>query len=396
MALRRGGARAVQRRPDELRRDDALVARPRRRDPGHGEAAVGGAPGVEAQRVDGVALRPAAEAGRERVPVRPADRVRGRAGARDVHDRRRAVRRRHRARGHHELAARGQLDRAVAVLAHRERRRERDRPPQRHLHRAAGRGLHEHRGPPGAVAAVARVGRSVEARIDEHVHAGHRALSCPPRGARLGRPLHHRQAEPDAGRAGAGARGAPARLLPPHAGEHAQDARGAQRRGAGDALPGRPRRGHLGAPRGGADLRRRRRPDDRAGRRPARAGGRGGRPRRRRGAHGPARRAAGQARPHRRRHDRPAPRAGGDPRRRRQRHGQDDEHRQAGLAPAQDARAHASSSAPPTRSAPPRSSSSSAGASAPASTSSRAPRARTRARSPSTRSPAAASAAPTS
>ena len=51
-----------------------------------------------------------------------------------------------------------------------------------------------------------------------------------------------------------------------------------------------------------------------------------------------ARRAAGQARPHRRRDDRPAPRAGGDPRRRRQRHGQDDEHRQARLAPAQDAR----------------------------------------------------------
>ena len=58
--------------------------------------------------------------------------------------------------------------------------------------------------------------------------------------------------------------------------------------------------------------------------------------------------------------------------------------------------ARPSSSAPPTRSGPPRSSSSSAGASAPASTSSRARRARTRARSPSTRSPAAASAAPTS
>ena len=53
-------------------------------------------------------------------------------------------------------------------------------------------------------------------------------------------------------------------------------------------------------------------------------------------------------------------------------------------------------SAPPTPTAPPRSSSSSAGPSARASTSSRAPRDPTRARSPSTPSPAAASAAPTS
>jgi fused signal recognition particle receptor len=38
-------------------------------------------------------------------------------------------------------------------------------------------------------------------------------------------------------------------------------------RGPGDAVRGRPRRGDLGAARGGADLRRRRRAHDRAGRR---------------------------------------------------------------------------------------------------------------------------------
>ena len=164
------------------------------------------------------------------------------------------------------------------------------------------------------------------------------ALSCPPRGQRLAGPLHHR---PPRGRRGAraGARGAPARLLPPPAREHAQDARGAQRRGAGDPLPGRPRRGDLGAPRGGADLRRRRRPHDGAGRRAPRARGGGGRPRRRRGAHAAAVRAARRARPHRRRHDRHPPGPGRHPRRRRQRHGQDDDHRQARLAPAPDARA---------------------------------------------------------
>ena len=51
----------------------------------------------------------------------------------------------------------------------------------------------------------------------------------------------------------------PPRLLPPPAREHAQDARGARRRGPGHAVRGRPRRGDLGAARGGADLRRRRR-----------------------------------------------------------------------------------------------------------------------------------------
>ena len=53
----------------------------------------------------------------------------------------------------------------------------------------------------------------------------------------------------------------------------------------------------LGAPRGGADLRRRRRPHDRPGRRGARARGRGGRARRRRGADRPARRAARRSSP---------------------------------------------------------------------------------------------------
>ena len=75
-----------------------------------------------------------------------------------------------------------------------------------------------------------------------------------------------------------------------------------------------------------------------AGRRGARARGRGGHARRRRGAHRPARRAARRARPHRRRQDRPAARPDRDPRRRRQRHRQDDDDRQARLAPAQDAR----------------------------------------------------------
>ena len=67
------------------------------------------------------------------------------------------------------------------------------------------------------------------------------------------------------------------RLLPPPARVDAQDARGARGRGPGDAVRGRPRRGDLGAARGGADLRRRRRPHDRPGGRAARARGRGGR-----------------------------------------------------------------------------------------------------------------------
>ena len=129
------------------------------------------------------------------------------------------------------------------------------------------------------------------------------------------------------------ARAAP-RLLPPPAREHAQDARGARRRGPGHAVRGRPRRGDLGAPRGGADLRRRRRAHDRAGRRAARARGGGGRPRRRRAADRAAGRAARAARAHGRRHDRHPARADRDPRRRRQRHRQDDHDRQARLAPA--------------------------------------------------------------
>ena len=223
----------------------------------------------------------------------------------------------------------------VAVALDGELDPDRRGPPQRHLGDLA---VDQRRRAPARVAAVARARRPVEPRIDHDGHAANRALSCPPRGARLGRPLHHRQADARGGRARARARGAPPRLLPPHAREHAQDARGAQRRGPGDAVPGRPRRGDVGAAGGGADLRRRGRAHDRPGRRAARAGGRGGRPRRRRGAHRAARGAARQARPHRRRHDRPAPRARRDPRRRRQRHRQDDEHRQARLAPAQDAR----------------------------------------------------------
>ena len=113
-------------------------------------------------------------------------------------------------------------------------------------------------------------------------------LSCRADGPRLERALPHRRTGRHGGRAAETRRGAP-RLLPPPAREHAQDARGAGRGGPGDAVRGRPRRGDLGAPRGGADLRRRRRPHDRAGRRAARARGRGGRPGRRRAAHRAAR-----------------------------------------------------------------------------------------------------------
>ena len=133
-----------------------------------------------------------------------------------------------------------------------------------------------------------------------------RGYPAPRRGPGLASPLHHRRrrrsrrrrARPRRGR------GAPPRLLRPPARIDAQDARGARRRGPGDAVRGRPRRGDVGAARGGADLRRRRRAHDRPGRRAARARGRGGRPRRRRGAHRPARRAARRAGPHGRRHDR--------------------------------------------------------------------------------------------
>ena len=158
-------------------------------------------------------------------------------------------------------------------------------------------------------------------------------LSCRADGPRLDRPLPHRRTACPRRRGRGDARAAP-RLLPPPAREHAQDARGARRRGAGDAVRGRPRRGDLGAPRGGADLRRRRRAHDRAGRRAARARGGGGRPRRRRAADRAAGGAARPARPHGRRHDRHPARADRDPRRRRQRHRQDDHDRQARLAPA--------------------------------------------------------------
>ena len=94
----------------------------------------------------------------------------------------------------------------------------------------------------------------------------------------------------------------------------------------------------------------------------------------RRGAAGAADRAArraGAAR--RRRPHRPAPRADRDHGRRRQRHRQDDDDRQARLAPDAGAGPDASCSAPPTRSAPPPSSSSRSGRGAPAARSSRGP-----------------------
>ena len=230
--------------------------------------------------------RPAAEAGRERVVVRPREALRGRA---------RPPRRARPARGPSSASVRRPRLGHDARRRRAARRRRRAAPP-RAASRAAAAAAASPRPParrpaapaqPGRVAAVARAGRPVEAARDHDRpigHAPHRALSCPPRGARLGGTLHHRAAGAGRRRARARARGAPARLLPAHAREHAQDARGAQRRGAGDAVPGRPRRGDLGAAGGGADLRRRRRAHDRAGRRAARAGGRGGRSGRRRGA----------------------------------------------------------------------------------------------------------------
>ena len=94
-----------------------------------------------------------------------------------------------------------------------------------------------------------------------------------------------------AARAEAEERARAPRLLPPPAREHVEDARGARRRAAGDGLPVARRRG-LRAPRGDADLRRRRRADHRGDRRAARARGGVGRADRRRGPHAPAARAA--------------------------------------------------------------------------------------------------------
>ena len=314
------------------------LARPRRRRPRHREAPVADRPAEQAQRV-----------GRDRAPARSRSRsgTGGRAPTRSARPRRRpassptgrraarpsSVRR---PRLGHDVVAVEQ--RGGVAVAPRTASGVSSGGGRRSVTSAAG-AVDQRRRAARRVAAVAGAGRPVEAAGD-HDRSRDCIVPYPARPVArdwddlfiTGRPTLA------ARRARARARGAPARLLPPHAREHAQDARGAQRRGPGDAVPGRPRRGDLGAARGGADLRRRRRAHDRAGRRAARAGGRGGRPRRRRGADRAARRAAGQARPHGRRHDRPAPRPGRDPRRRRQRHRQDDEHRQARLAPAQDAR----------------------------------------------------------
>ena len=87
--VHRRGARAVQRRPHE-QRVDRRVAAPGRRRPRHREAPVADRPGVEAERVGRVAVRPAAEAGRERMVVLPLEaRRRGGRGHPRV-DRRRA------------------------------------------------------------------------------------------------------------------------------------------------------------------------------------------------------------------------------------------------------------------------------------------------------------------
>ena len=99
--------------------------------------------------------------------------------------------------------------------------------------------------------------------------------------------------------AGRGRRGAARRPVPAAAGEPAQDPPGAASRDPGHAVRGSQRR-DLGAARGGADLRRRRRPDDRQGRGPARAGGDRRQAHRRRGAHRAAGRAARRDRPDRR------------------------------------------------------------------------------------------------
>ena len=151
----------------------------------------------------------------------------------------------------------------------------------------------------------------------------------------------------------------------------------------------RARRRDLGAPGGGADHRRRRRAHDRArsssssSARPRSGELEGGEALTARLAellaeHRPAR---GDDRIDLR-HD-----ADGDPGRRRQRHRQDDHDRQARLAPARGARPDGRCSARPTRSAPPRSSSSSEWARARRLRDRHGPpRARTPARSPSTRS----------
>ena len=132
--------------------------------------------------------------------------------------------------------------------------------------------------------------------------------------------------------------GEAARVLPAAAREHVEDPDGAGRRGPGDAVR-EPRRGDVGAPRGGADHGRRRGEDDRGGRVEARDGGRVGRHRGRRGADPPAHRAARRPGQDRRRHDRPAARADRPAHGRRERDGQDDDARQARLAPQERLRA---------------------------------------------------------
>ncbi len=132
-------------------------------------------------------------------------------------------------------------------------------------------------------------------------------------GTRLVRSLHDaRRWRRDCDRrGGAGAGRAPLRDLPPPAREHAQDARGAHERDPGDAVRGS-RRGDVGATRGGADRRRRRRAHDRGDRRAARAGGPARRSQRRRAAQRATHRAARRCSAHRRgphRHHRRAERS---------------------------------------------------------------------------------------
>ena len=213
----------------------------------------------------------------------------------------------HPPRGDHELAAGRELDlAALRPRATRERRRRaaRDaagspRPPRR---------APDRRGPPRSpalVAAVPRVGRPVEARIDDDPSM--RLLppaSCPIL------PAPWRATGTTSSSSAADARAAPAEA------EREERRRGFFRRmrenmrKTREALRPRSRRRCSRATstrRPGSAwrrryLRRRRRADDRAGRRAARARGRGGRPRRRRGADRPAGRAARRDRPHRRRH----------------------------------------------------------------------------------------------
>ena len=135
-----------------------------------------------------------------------------------------------------------------------------------------------------------------------------------------------------AGRRAEAAERAP-RRLPPPAREPLEEPPGADRGDLGEPL--RPhRRRDLGAARGGADPRRRRRADHRQGGRAARAGGRGGRgPGRRRGGPRAADRDPRRGRLDRAGADRPQRRAGGAADGRRQRHRQDDDDRQDRLAP---------------------------------------------------------------